>query len=328
MALTRRVFALGTLACAAMVRPSFASAASAAGAAVTQGLAFGSTWRLVSAEPVSAAVQTGIEAIIARVDAQMSPYRDGSDLSRFNAHAGDAWQAMPSALCEVAGQAIEMARFTGGAFDPTVGPVVNRFGFGPIQGAHVQAAEGRFEDISVEANALAKRDASLTLDLCGIAKGYALDQISHGLRAEGVGDFMFELGGEVRTHGQHPSGRDWRIAIADPARDGSGVRFVVAPAGKALATSGHDANGLSGPIATSHIIDPQSQRPVDQFATSISVLADTAMQADGLATALAAMGSQGPVFAREHGVSALFLLSDASSQSHIITGRFAAHVLA
>lgn len=320
MALTRRVFALGTLACVAMIRPSFASAA---GAAVKQGLAFGSTWRLVSAAPVSVAAQTGIEAIIARVDAQMSPYRDSSDLSRFNAHAGDAWQAMPSALCEVAGQAIEMARFTGGAFDPTVGPAVNRFGFGPIQGD-----AGRFEDILVETTALKKRNGALTLDLCGIAKGYALDRIAQALGDEGMRDFMFELGGEVRTQGRHPSGRDWRIAIENPVFNASGASFVVMPAGKALATSGHDANGLSGPIATSHIIDPQSQRPVDQFATSISVLADTAMQADGLATALSAMGSQGPIFARERGVSALFLLSDASSQSHIMTGRFAAHVLA
>lgn len=326
MVLTRRVFAFGALACAAMIRPSFASASSAA---VTQGLAFGSTWRLVTAEPVSAAARMRIEDIIARVDAQMSPYRDSSALSRFNAHTDDGWQAMPSALCEVAGQAIEMARFTGGAFDPTVGPVVNRFGFGPIQGGHVQAAGGRFEGISFGVNALKKRDASLTLDLCGIAKGYALDQITQGLRAEGVGDFMFELGGEVRTHGQHPSGRDWRIAIADPARNASGARFVVALAGKAaLATSGHDANGLGGPIATSHIIDPQSQRPVAQFARSVSVLADTAMQADGLATALSAMGPQGPVFAQEHGVSALFLLSQASQQSHIMTGHFATHVLA
>lgn len=321
MALTRRLFALGTLSCGTLACPAVFRDAYA-GTHVWQGRAFGSTWRLVSAEPLSSAALAGVEDIIAEVDEQMSPYRDSSDLSRFNVHRGDGWQAMPSALCEVAGQALEMARFTGGAFDPTVGPAVSRFGFGPIQGA-----SGRFEDILVEGEALAKRDVALTLDLCGLAKGYALDQITQALLLDGTGDFMLELGGEVRTQGGHPSGRDWRIAIEDPTFNALGVQFIIMPRDKALATSGHRTNGLSGPITTSHIINPWIQRPVDQFAASVSVLADTAMQADALATALTAMGPQGPGFAEQQGLSALFILGQSSSQARITTGTFATHIL-
>lgn len=321
MVLTRRLFALGTLtfgtlACPAMFRNAYA------GTHVWQGRAFGSTWRYVGAEPLTSEALTGIEDIVAEVDEQMSPYRDSSDLSRFNAHHGDGWQAMPSALCNVAGRALEIARFTAGAFDPTVGPAVNRFGFGPIQGAN-----GRFEDILVEGDALAKRDVALTLDLCGLAKGYALDRIMQALLLHGAGDFLLELGGEVRTQGCHPSGRDWRIAIEDPTVDAVGVQFILVPRGQALATSGHHANGLSGPIPTSHIINPRIQRPVAQFAASVSVLADTAMQADALATALTAMGPQGPDFAERQGISALFIVAQSSPQTHITTGTFATHIL-
>lgn len=316
MALTRRAFAMGSL-----TAPFLVGRAQAA-AAVTQGMAFGSTWRLVSGTPLVPSAHATIADIIAQVDEQMSPYRTESDLSRFNRVHGDQWQNAPEELCAVTRAALDMARFTNGAFDPTIGPVVQRFGFGPIEGR-----SGHFQSISAGHNELRKQDPDLTLDLCGIAKGYALDQITLALLDNGAADFMLELGGEVRAQGLHPSGRDWRVAIEDPSSITLAARHVVVPGEKALATSGHRANGLSGPIATSHIIDPQNQRPVTPHAASVSVLADTAMQADALATALTAMGSQGPEFAQEHDLSALFLLSLPAPRAHILTGSFAAHIL-
>jgi thiamine biosynthesis lipoprotein len=104
-----------------------------------------------------------------------------------------------------------MTRFTEGAFDPTIGPLVNRFGFGPIHGERAHPA-----DLSVSANGLRKRVPGLTLDLCGIAKGYALDRIIEALPAVGVDSVMFELGGEIRTLGRHPDGRAWQIGIERP----------------------------------------------------------------------------------------------------------------
>lgn len=314
MALTRRAFAMGSLAAPLIIGRADAAAT------VTQGLAFGSTWRLVSNAPLRPSADAAIADILAQVDDQMSPYKSRSDLSRFNSMHSDQWQSAPAELCTVASAALAMARFTQGAFDPTVGPLVQRFGFGPIEGA-----SGRFDRIGVAEGALRKRDPQLTLDLCGIAKGYALDQITLALLDENVEQFMLELGGEVRTQGLHPDGRAWRIAIEDPSSTALAARHVVVPGDKALATSGHRANGLIGPISTSHIIDPQSQRPVAPFAASVSVLADTAMQADSLATALAAMGPQGPPFAQAHGLSALFVRTGA--QGPWITGSFAAHIL-
>lgn len=316
MALTRRAFAMGSLAV-----PFLVGRANAA-TTVTQGMAFGSTWRLVSDAPLSQSARAALAGIIACVDEQMSPYRGESDLSRFNSFHSDQWQRAPEELCTVTRIALDMARFTDGAFDPTVGPAVHRFGFGPIEGR-----SGRFLDISVASDALRKQDRELTLDLCGLAKGYALDQITLALLDDGVGNFMLELGGEVRAQGLHPSGRDWRIAIEDPSGAVLAARHVVVPGDRALATSGHRANGLSGPIATSHIIDPQSQRPVVPYAASVSVLAQTAIQADALATALTAMGPQGPEFARAHDLSALFLLALPAPRAHILTGSFATHIL-
>lgn len=316
MALTRRTFVAGCFASTVLVSRA------SAGTLAVEGLAFGSRWRLVTADAPSGTCLECIDRIITRVDAQMSPYRASTALSWFNAHRGSNWQTMPTELCTVADEALGLARFTGGAFDPTVGPTVHRFGFGPVSGE-----PGRFEDISVRLDALRKRDPGLTLDLCGIAKGYALDRITSALRHEGLSDFMLELGGEVRASGRHPSGRSWRIAIEDPFATGMSARFIVEPGEMALATSGHRANGVMGQVATSHIIDPQSMRPVAPFAGSVSVLAQTAMRADALATALTAMGSSGPGFAERHGIAALFLLSATANESHITTGGFRAHIL-
>jgi thiamine biosynthesis lipoprotein len=323
MALTRRTLTLGGLAAPFVMSPAIMSRVHAA-PAIAQGMAFGSPWRLISAAPLSPSARTAMASIIVQVDEQMSPYLPGSDLSRFNARHDDQWQSVPRDLGAVVRTALDMAQFTDGAFDPTVGPIVQRFGFGPIEGAM-----GQHDQITVADGALRKHAPGLTLDLCGIAKGYALDQITLALLEEGARAFTLELGGEVRTQGQHPDGRDWRIAIEDPNGDGSIARHIVEPRQMALATSGHTVNGVSlvgpsGTLATSHIIDPQTKRPVLPYAASVSVLASSAMRADGLATALAAMGTHGPGFAEHHDISALFL--SGASEPPRMTGSFADHI--
>ena len=126
---TRRLVIFGLL--GAVAAPAIARASTA----VDGGLAFGSTWRIVTDAGVDLSrLRPRIEAAIERVDRQMSPYRADSDLSRFNRAATTGWQPMPGALCRVAAQSLSVAALTGGAFDPTVGPIVSRMGFGPISG--------------------------------------------------------------------------------------------------------------------------------------------------------------------------------------------------
>lgn len=289
------------------------------------GDAFGSTWRCVAGRGADMAVLVSvIETVIENIDAAMSPYRIASELARFNTIASTNWQAMSPALCEVAQAACDIAHLTQGAFDPTVGPIVGRFGFGPITGG-----AGDYHDINVRNRTIRKATPDLTLDLCGIAKGYALDRIMDAIADAGIEAGVVEVGGEVRCLAQHPDGRDWQVAIPDPFSTTFQAQRIIAPRNFALATSGHAANGVFGPIPTSHIIDPQTVRPASTALGSVSVLAPTGLRADALATAFCAAGPVAGVrMARDLGIAALFVMGGHGTPSEVMTGSFSNHVLA
>jgi len=273
------------------------------------------------ADPVHAA--SLIVARAAGIDAALSPYDAASALMRFNAAAPGETVEVPDIFAEIFVAAERMARASGGAFDPTTGPLTHRYGFGPITGG-----TGRMQDIILTGSRLRRSAPEVTLDLCGIAKGHALDLMLADLADAGARDVLLELGGEVRAIGRHPSGRDWQVAIEDPLSPGLQARHIVAPGGRALATSGHRAQGLVGATGISHVMDPHSRRPATGYAASVSVLADTGMAADAWATALLAMGPGGPDFARSRGLSALFIPGLSPDAASIMTGSFAEHVLA
>lgn len=283
------------------------------------GHAFGGSWRLVLGEHTDlAAARAAIEAVIARVDVTMSPYRQDSDVTRFNRADTRDGLTMPADLCRVADAALAVAAQTDGAFDPTVGPIVGRHGFGPISGA-----TGAWSGISVLDGAIAKAEPGLTLDLCGIAKGHALDEIVSRLRVLGVEDALIELGGEVAALGRHSDGRDWQVAIEDPFAMRFAAQRIVAPGVRRLATSGHRANGVLG--RTSHIVDTSTGRPALGTIGSVSVLASSAVDADALATALCAMDDERAIgFAQDQAIAALFVLADRD----VMTGAFDQHVIA
>ena len=190
-------------------------------------------------------------------------------------------------------------------------------------------------DLHVRRTALRKADPALTLDLCGIAKGYALDAILAALRERGVTHALIELGGEIAALGEHPAGRPWQVAIEVPGRQPVQAHRIIAPRGLAVATSGHAANGYQGRVSLSHLIDPQSGRPAKQDLASVCVLAPSAMRADALATALAVHGlDRGVALATRLGVSALFLArrgaqgeADDGPLEETMTGDFAAHIV-
>lgn len=305
---------------AATVRPALA------GTVAVGGPAFGSTWRAALPDQASSnAVREMVASVVAEVNQAMSPYLAQSELSVFNRADTLEWQHCSAPLALVAEHALEMSRFTGGAFDPTIGPVVNRFGFGPIHGGRALP-----EDLSVSTNSLRKRTAGLTLDLCGIAKGYALDRIIEGLPAVGVEAALVELGGEIRTLGHHPDGRPWQAGIERPDAESGMMAHIVAPGKMALATSGTGRQFVRlGQGGVSHLIDPRTARPVDAVPASVSVLAETAMRADGLATALMVMGMErGVAFAEAHAIPALFARLDTGGSHEIMTGGFDAYVSA
>ncbi len=274
-----------------------------AGTASTGGPAFGSYWRLTL--PQAAPVPTArISRIIAEIDAAMSPYR-ASDLTRFNRARTTDLLPLPPETLDVARTALAIATETGGAFDPTVGPLVGRLGFGPIRGA-----EGRWTGLSAERDGLRKEAPGLTLDLCGIAKGHALDRIATLLDEAGE-PFLLDLGGEVSGRGRHPDGRTWRVLI-----DGTGL--VARIEDIAVATSGDAVQGYRlGSRSYGHIVDPARGAAATGLA-SVSVFHRSGRRADALATALVAMGRERAAeFAGRTGIEAV-LVPDAGAP--ILTG--------
>lgn len=319
----RRLLALSG---AALLTASAARAQSPAllrGAAPThliQGHAFATGWS-VTLPAGPHADRRPLEELLAGIDRMMSPWRDDSEITGFN-RAPDAAE-VSGETAHVARAALRIAADSGGWFDPSVGPLVRRWGFGPIEGDALG-----WRGLQAGGDALRKDAPGLTMDLCGIAKGRALDLMAAELAGQGQAAFLLDLGGELLARGHHPSGRPWQVAIEDPRPEAGGIAAVVGLQG-AIATSGTRAQSYDlGGQRHGHVIDPRRARPASGRLASVSVLADEAMTADGWATALAAAGTDGPALARSRDLAALFLFDEgAGGLRQEITGGFARHLL-
>ncbi|MEL6183037.1 MAG: FAD:protein FMN transferase, partial [Myxococcota bacterium] len=282
------------------------------------------------------AVEEAMVSVVKAVNASMSTYHPTSELSRFNgAEAGST--TVSASLAEVLAAAWRMHELTGGAFDPTVGPLVEAWGFGPKEvvdpplPAELAAARDLVGLSAVgldeDSRTLSKPLEGISIELSAIAKGYAVDQVSEALLELGVQDHLVEIGGEVRGSGRGPRGR-WTVGIERP-EPGSTKRVeevVPLPAGRGLATSGNYRNFVlgEGGRTVTHIIDPRSGNPVDHGLGSVTVVADTCMTADALATALYVLCEEnGYAWAEERGIAALFLTLDAGSVHRKATSAYA-----
>ncbi|PRY83362.1 FAD:protein FMN transferase [Donghicola tyrosinivorans] len=313
--ITRR-HALGLIA-GASILPHVAQAA---GMEAISGQAFGTSWQLValpeadfglSSKRSSEAVGTEINTLFAKIDRQFSPYRGDSLISQFNAtHDGAFLQDKDFEL--VTQKALHIAKQSEGFFDPTVGPLVARWGFGPITTGDTPDWRG----ITAGPKGVGKTSGALTLDLCGIAKGWALDEGSRKLHALGLEDFLFDLGGELVAFGTHPSGRDWRVAIESAAADRPSPAALRLPSGMAVATSGITAQSyMLRAMTYGHIIDPRRGAQVQGRLRSVSVISEDAATADGWATALFAAGDKfGPEMAQAMELAAVFVFADGETR--------------
>lgn len=287
------------------------------------GTAFATGWHIALHGPADPPLLQDIRVLLDTVDRQMSPYRADSDITRVN-HAAAGACAVPDELRTVTAAALEIAAASDGAFDPTVGPLVSRWGFGPIEGDQTP----RWTGLGLDAGRIVKDDAALTLDLCGIAKGYALDRLAGLLAAAGHDAFFVDLGGEVFARGLHPSGRAWQVGVEDPRPETTGIAEVLTLTDRAVATSGDRENGYTlGARRYSHIIAPRDRAPVAGGIASVSVIGPDAMHADGWATALMAAGPEtGPALARALDLPALFLLRDGAGLARLTSGDFDRHL--
>lgn len=256
-----------------------------------------------------------IEAELVRVVAQMSTWEPDSDLSRFNSAAAWTRQSLPAQLSEVVAAALALARDSSGAFDPTVGPLVELWGFGPGRPRQTAPAEAEIEAsrarvgwqlLAQEGDTLVQ-PGGVSLDLSAIAKGHAVDRIAEALQAAGYRNLLVEVGGELRAHGQHPGGRPWRIGLEGPKADGASVGLSLHD--QAVATSGDYRQFFEQDGRRySHMIDPRTGYPIAQAGIAVSVVHASCMQADGLATALAVLGPvQGYEWAHARGLAVRFV---------------------
>jgi len=263
-----------------------------------------------------------IEQRLRDINALMSTYQKDSVLSQFNQNDSTDWVSITPELLEVIQAAIELSRASEGAFDITVGPLVNLWGFGPAIKAgevpsdmDIATAKARvgFKHLQIrfEPPALKKSRADLYLDLSAIAKGYAVDQLAEHLENQGIQNYLVDIGGELRTKGHNADDKVWRIAIEQPVPGQRAAQHIVAVPNMGVATSGSYRNffQLQGQ-RFSHTIDPNTGWPVKHRLVSATVLHPQAMYADAWATTFMVLGVEKALKLAEQKQLAVFLLED------------------
>jgi thiamine biosynthesis lipoprotein len=281
------------------------------------------------------ALRQEISETLAAIEQSMSTYLPDSELSRFNAQASGEWFNVSASLCSVVEGAQDISRRSEGAFDVTVGALVNLWGFGPQQAIGEPPEPARIASLlrtlgndklqtDCTRPALRKDAADIYVDLSGYAKGYGVDQVAELLSRAGIGNYLVEIGGEVRARGRNARDTEWAIAIESPQRDSRSVARIVPLSDAAMATSGdYRIYFESAGVFYSHTIDPRSGYPVSHDAAAVTVIADTAAFADGMATALLVLGPvAGLRLAESENIAALFQLRVGDAINERMSTRF------
>lgn len=276
----------------------------------------------------SAALAADLAAAVACVDEQMSTWKPSSDLMRLNRAALGEWQAMPPQIMAVLAAAEGMANASEGLFDISVGDLVAAWGFGPALGridpARIKAGVGKARlgpsfalDMS---KGQARRLQDVQLDLSGIAKGYAVDQLAETCARHGIANYLVGIDGEMRAAGHRPDAAPWAVALEAPLVGSRSALGVIELSDRAVATSGDYRHFVTlGQARLSHTMNPHTGGPVQGALASVSVLADTCMQADAWATVLLILGEvAGPALARARGIEAIFLVPRADGVEQIV----------
>ena len=265
-------------------------------------------------------IQKKIDTRLASLNQQMSTYLESSELSRLNqAPSGQAIKVSPE-LFHVLLLSLETSWLTNGAFDVTVGPLVNLWGFGsegdistvPSDSAinkHMQLIGFQSIELNIGKIEITKKKP-VYIDLSAIAKGYAVDQIVALLKEEGCDNFMAEIGGEIYVSGFSPRQTPWTIAIEQPDSNLRGIHRAISISGKAIATSGDYRNYFeTAGKRYSHTISPLTGKPINHKLASVTVIADSVARADALATGINVMGvEQGLKLAEQQGLAVYLIV--------------------
>ena len=302
--------------------------------AVINGRTMGTTYtvKVVDVEDAKRdELSTAVDDAIQSVNTRMSTYQDDSELMTFNASGTEPFAASEE-LRMVINAAQTVSEKTAGAFDITIGPIVNAYGFGPKSDKtpptddeleKLRETVG-FGKLAIDGSALKKERADLFVDLSAIAKGYGVDKAAAAVEAMGYQNYMVEIGGEVRARGVNDAGEAWRLGIETPDAEARKVQRIVQLRDQALATSGdyrkyYEKDG----VRISHTIDARTGKPITHGLASVSVVHSDCMHADAWATALNVLGEkEGLELAEKEGLAALFIVRNGEGFEEIETTAF------
>lgn len=306
-----------------------------------QGRTMGTTYniKVVSTPEEVEALQlhSKIHARLKQVNQVMSTYIPDSEISRFNHSTSLEPVEVSDGFARVLAESIRLGELSDGKLDITVGPLVNLWGFGPDLRPETAPSDELIastrtrvglKNLHLNGNLLSKDIPDLYIDLSTTAKGYGVDVVAELIEANGIANYLVEIGGEMRLRGFKHTGELWAIAIEKPIFDPSGehraVQQVIIPKDNAVATSGDYRNYFeSNGQRFSHIIDPVTGKPINHNLVSVTVIAPSSMTADGLSTTLMVMGAEeGLAFAIKNDLAALFVSKSENGFTEQFTVKF------
>jgi thiamine biosynthesis lipoprotein len=292
----------------------------------------------IPAELEKKTLHARIDEKLIAINAQMSTYDRESELSRFNKSRSTDWVETSTDLAAVIREAQHVSELTAGAFDVTVAPLVDLWGFGPDDRQdripsprEIAAMAARIGYTHVRARgsppAIRKDLPNLHIDLSAIAKGYAVDQITELLESLGIANYLVEIGGELRGRGHNDTGSRWRIGIEQPEFGSRDVHTVITINDVGVATSGDYRNYFEKDgVRYSHTINPRTGRPITHTLASVTVIGYSTAEADALATGLMVLGpEEGYRLAEREGIAACFIVRTADGFIDRQTLAFARH---
>jgi len=266
-------------------------------------------------------LQNAIEDALEDDEAEMSTYLRDSDVSQFNMNRTVEWQDVENDFCNKVEQSLTISEQSGGAFDITVGPLVNLWGFGPAGMIDEPPADDEiaallettgFEMLHADCSrpAVRKDVTDLMIDMSAIGKGFAADRVAALLISLGYDSFLVEVGGELSIRGFNSRGEPWAIGVEAPLPGSRKPHTVLHLTDTAMATSGDYRNFFEADGELySHTIDTRTGRPVSHLLASVTVIDEMGWRADALATALLVMGpEEGMAFAEREGMAVLMLI--------------------
>lgn len=307
------------------------------------GATMGTTWSVTYVESSKAQsseqIHEGIASVLTAVNASMSTYQPESEISRFNRMPAGETAAMSLPFSQVLETALQVGGLTNGAYDVTVGPLVDLWGFGsagfgdeiPAASAIAHALESvgqnHLEADREQANLTKRRQ--LALDFSSLAKGYAVDQVAAHLKSQGISRYLVEVGGEMALAGKSPRGDLWQIAIEEPEPGQRAIAAALRLTDLAVATSGDYRNyfDIDGK-RYSHAIDPRTGYPIEHELVSVTVVHESAMAADAWATALIVLGMDAAlVLAEAQGLAVYCIARTGGEFAHRHSSAIAAHIM-